>query len=152
MSKYSVLCVILSFLLVVNLYGQESNADILAPPDSNKKSQNPVEYDQNEFPDWAYYVYRFAAVSVGSIPFTLLIATVGYDIYKTTDESMKVNSFESQYLPLFFSGPDKPAYDDPEVQNLMWATLALSLTTGLIDLIILLVKKKQAVTIESLFQ
>lgn len=129
----------------------QSNADILVPP-IIPKTANPQDYSQEEFSPWMYYVYRFAAVSVGSVPFSLLFATVAHDIHKTYDKSVEAEYFDNIYLPLFFSGPEKPVYSDPEVQTLLWATLGISLSIGVIDLVILLIKQKQSLTIDSLFK
>lgn len=128
-----------------------SNADTLAPPTTTKKKPVPQDYFQEDFPDWMYYVYRFTAVAVGSIPFSVLFATMGYDIYKSIDQSNSSGQFESKYLPLFFSGPEKPPYTDDEVQNILWSTLVLSLSVSVIDLIIVLVRQQKNRTVESLF-
>lgn len=148
-----IIMMVVTTVFCTPLYAQQSNnnVDTLVPPPKKNRVANPEDYYQEDFADWLYYTYRFTAIAVGSIPFSLLFASMIYDTYKTIDTSIATSTFESTYLPLFFSGPNKPPYSDEEVQTLLWSTLAISLTISLVDLIVLLIKQRRVKNINLLF-
>ena len=67
-------------------------------------------------------------------------------------ESQRTGQFESRYLPLFFGGADKPPYTSDEVGILMLTAFGISLTAGIIDLIIGIVTSTREQTINDLFR
>ena len=133
---------------------KKNNAEKLVPKPikPGERKANPEPYNQAAFPDWAYYTYRYGAVAVGVIPFAILFSTMAFDTYKTIDESMITGSFQNQYLPLYFSGPDKPLYESDEVVNILYITLAVSLSVSTIDLAIQLIKKSRGNAISSILR
>lgn len=133
---------------------KKDNAEKLspAPIKPSERKANPQPYNQAAFPNWAYYTYRYGAVAVGAIPFAVLFSTMAFDTYKTADESSIAGSFQNQYLPLFFSGPDKPPYESDEVVNILYITLAVSLSVSTVDLVIQLIKKSRGNTVSSILR
>ncbi|MBI9105513.1 MAG: hypothetical protein JEZ04_02150 [Spirochaetales bacterium] len=45
------------------------------------ESDEPVPYDEEEFPEWLSDVRRAEIIFAGSLPFTILVSNVGYGIY-----------------------------------------------------------------------
>lgn len=131
----------------------KNNAERLAPPkQEGQKTPAPQAYRQEDFPDWAYYAYRFGAVAVGSIPFTILFSTMMYDGYKTYVKSREQGEFANQYLPLYLSGPEKPPFESYEVVNILYITLAVSVSLSTIDLMIQMIQKNRGRTIQNLLE
>lgn len=136
----------------VSLYAQDRQSlpDLLDPP--KKSSPEPVPYSQDYFPQWAYYSYRFLAITIGSFPFSILFSTVAFDTYRTVDFSVQSSSFESKYLPLFFGGAEKPTYTSDEVLTVLYIGLGFSLSFAIIDLIISLATNSYKNSVQELFE
>ena len=47
------------------------------------QSDEPVPYEEDEFPQWAKDLRRGEIIFAGSLPFTILASNAGYGIYKT---------------------------------------------------------------------
>ena len=132
--------------------GSKNPEEYLLPStEGDKTTAMPEPYGTDELAPWAYFTVRFAAVTVGSFPFSILIAGVGFDTYRTIVESNNAGAFEPKYLPLFFGGAEKPQYTSDEVGTLLWTALGVSLGVGTIDLIIGLVKYFRQQEINELF-
>ncbi len=134
---------------------KESNTYSLKAPEyliSKDVNKDPEPYNVNEFEDWMYFAFRFLAVSVGSFPFSIILSTAIFDTYRTIVESKNAGYFKSQYLPLFFKGADAPPYTSDEVSIILLTSLGISLTVGMIDLIIAVVKNTKKKSLEDIFK
>lgn len=85
-------------------------------------------YRASEFPEWALEMRRAEVLFFGSLPFTLLLSNVGFDIYNYAD-----NGFNAEYLPFFAPGSGGAPIDDGERLLRLAAALTGSLLIAVID-------------------
>ena len=45
------------------------------------ESDEPVPYEEDEFPDWAKDLRRAEIIFAGSLPFTIMLSNAGYGVY-----------------------------------------------------------------------
>jgi hypothetical protein len=88
-------------------------------------------YRDSEFPGWALKLRRAEVLFFGSLPFTLLLSNVGFDLFTYVD-----NGFNAEYLPLFSPGSGGAPIDSEERVYRIAAALTGSLLIALIDNII----------------
>ncbi len=88
-------------------------------------------YRDTEFPGWALELRRAEVLFFGSLPFTLLMSNVGFDLFTYVD-----NGFNAEYLPLFSPGSGGAPIASEERVYRIAAALTGSLLIALIDKII----------------
>lgn len=77
-------------------------------------------YDEEEFPRWALDLRRFETIFFGSIPFTFLFTSAGFESY-----AYAANGFSPEYLPLFLgNSPAKQQF----LADTMWQRVAVGLS------------------------
>ncbi len=96
-------------------------------------------YTENHTPDWAYDTQRFAIITFGSIPFTMLATTLTYSMYRYC-----ANGFDSNYIPNPFPTSSEASKLTKNEQIGVLATGAsLGLVIGITDLIVNKVKENK---------
>lgn len=93
------------------------------------EDHTPEPYSSDEFPNWVKDLSRLGIVTLGSIPFSLLLSTVSYDTYRFFSHDR-----DSAYAPLFFKSGNGVGYTEEEQRNLFFVSAGISLTAGLVDL------------------
>ena len=96
-------------------------------------------YSKDEFPEICLNIRRAEILTLGSIPFTTLLSTIGYSFYRYYD-----HDFESGYFPNpLAKSSDAANLNDSEQKMIIAAASGLSLGIGLTDLIFNYYSKKQ---------
>lgn len=99
----------------------------------------PEPYTQEEFPGWVHDLRRAEIVTLGSLPFTTLLVTLGYQVYRYVD-----NDFSSTYFPNPLAKSSTAAnLDEDEQIGILVSGLSLSLAVGLTDIIVNIIKRKK---------
>ncbi|MCQ2578108.1 MAG: hypothetical protein MJ176_06220 [Treponema sp.] len=128
MKKLFFLVMVFVFSLNMSIFSQE------------KIDHTPVPYDTEELPDVIKDFRRFEIITLGSIPFVAIDASLGYSSYKKI-------SGKSDVFPNPFSSSSENGYTVKEQKALLYTTLGISVGIGLTDLIIRLVKRKKTTRI-----
>lgn len=93
------------------------------------ESDEPQEYQQEEFPQWLNEIRRAEIIFAGSIPFTILLTNIGYGIYsglsEGIDASYSIENFTQTSL-----------MTTEERYNILKISLSLSAAISLADFII----------------
>lgn len=94
-------------------------------------------YREGEFPDWLLDVRRAEIVTLGSLPFTTLTATIVYSIFRYAD-----NGFNKDYFPNPLAKSSASANLSKEEQiGIITVSAGLSIAAGLADFIISAIKR-----------
>lgn len=112
---------------------------LAAPPVFSQTSDSVVTiapYTQDEFARWMKDLRRFEIVSLGSIPFVTLGASLGYGFYRYFSHGMNMDYFPS----LFSSGKDA-GFSEGEQRNLFLISVGIGVAIGLIDFTIVQIKR-----------
>jgi hypothetical protein len=89
-------------------------------------------YKPDEFPEWAHSVRRFETIFFGSLPFTFLFSSLGFDMYAYSS-----SGFQQDYLPLFLgTSPEKEEFTRDTRWQKIGVSISLSLVIALVDFII----------------
>jgi len=89
-------------------------------------------YKPDEFPEWAHSLRRFETIFFGSIPFTFLFGSLGFDMYAYSS-----SGFQQEYLPLFLgSSPEKEAFNRDTRWQKIGVSISLSLVIAFVDFLI----------------
>lgn len=96
-------------------------------------------YREGEFPDWLQDVRRAEIVSLGSLPFTTLSATLVYSIYRYA-----ANGFDKDYFPnpLAKSSASANLSKDEQI-GIITVSAGLSVAAGIADYIISAVRRSK---------
>ncbi len=100
---------------------------------NNNYTPNPQPYNSDELPTWTKDLRRAEIVTLGSIPFTVLISTMGYGVVQYAS-----SGFSSDNIP----NPFSPSLSSNEQVTVMITAASLSLAVGIGDFIISMVKRK----------
>ncbi len=96
-------------------------------------------YTKDEFPQWAKDLRRYEIVSLGSLPFVMLLSTLGYGLYRYFDHGM-----DASYFPNPFSkGSGAGSLTQQEQMGLLFSSLGISAAIGLADFAIIKVKRSR---------
>jgi len=89
-------------------------------------------YKPDEFPEWGHSLRRFETIFFGSIPFTFLFSSLGFDMYAYSS-----SCFQQEYLPLFLgTSPEKEEFNRDIRWQKIGVSISLSLVIALVDFII----------------
>ncbi len=89
-------------------------------------------YKPEEFPEWAHSLRRFETIFFGSLPFTFLFSSLGFDMYAYSS-----SGFQQEYLPLFLgTSLEKEEFNRDTRWQKIGVSISLSLVIALVDLII----------------
>ncbi len=103
-------------------------------------SQTVIEiepFTEDNIPSWAHDARRMSIVTLGSVPFTTLSATLGYSVFRYI-----ANDFDSDYIPNPFPTSSTAAKINKDEQiGILVAASVLSLAIGITDLIVVKVKE-----------
>lgn len=92
------------------------------------QSVTPVPIEEGEIPLWASELRRFEIVSFGSLPFAMMLSTVGYDSYRYFS-----NGMDGNYAPWPFKKSTSTGYTEKEQKNIFFTAIGISLGAALID-------------------
>lgn len=120
MKKYFLFILILIFSLSTNLFAEDTN---------------PAPYDKEEFPQGLQDLRRFEIISLGSLPFVTLDATLVYSGIRYVK-----NDFDSSFKPDIFS---KSSFNQDEQVGLILTSLGISVGIGLTDYIVHIIKRSK---------
>lgn len=121
------LCIVLIYMPVMSAYSDES--------DSNENE--PVPYEDDEFPVWAKKLRRAEIIMFGSIPITILLSYFTYNFIR-----FGTHGWDSEYRP--FGNPNKPDYTTREHIGVLITACSISVSIALADYIIGKVREKRA--------
>lgn len=125
---------------------------LLPPKQDGTPTPEPYEigppYTIGGLQPWAYFTVRFLAVTVGVFPFSVLLTSVGFDIYRTAIHNGDPR--QDRYYPLV-AGANKEPYSSEDVATVLAAAAGISVAVGITDLIIALVKYSRKRAINELF-
>lgn len=111
----------------------------------SNQAADPVAkpYGADEFPEWAEDLRRFDVITIGSWPLSFLFSSIAYDVGRWAHLSSTEPERASQYAPLLFSPPNKPANTIEETQTIIYISIGLSLGIGITDYIIGQIKRQE---------
>lgn len=96
-------------------------------------------YREGEFPDWLLDVRRAEIVTLGSLPFTTLSATLTYSFYRYA-----ANHFDKDYFPNPLAKSSASANLTKEEQiGIISVSAGLSLAAGIIDYLLSSAKRTE---------
>jgi len=98
--------------------------------------QEPAPYEPEEFSPVLRGIRRAEIASVGAFPFAFLLTSVLYDIGRYGVLTIQGDPNAQDYSPLFFSPPTKPPNTQAENIGILVSAIGLSVTIGIIDLIL----------------
>lgn len=90
-------------------------------------------YNDDEFPQGLQDLRRFEIITLGSMPFITLDASIAYNTYKYFDGQTE------KYHPLATTN-----YSQKEMENIIISSICISTTIGLTDYIIRIIKRNKA--------
>jgi hypothetical protein len=93
----------------------------------------PKAYDEDEFPQTLKDLRRFEIITLGSLPFVTLDATLAYSTYRYA-----AHGFDSAYQPDIFSSS---SFTQEEQTGIILTSIGISVGIGLTDLIVQLIKR-----------
>jgi hypothetical protein len=105
-----------------------------------QEANAPEEYSPDEFTEFEKDLRRAEIVFFGSLPFTFLFSTVGYDLGRYVGKGIQFGFDSNQaetYAPLFFAPAGKPEFTQEELLGLFVSSLVLSMVVTIIDQIII---------------
>ena len=88
----------------------------------------PAPIEDGEIPLWASELRRFEIVSFGSLPFAMMLSTIGYDSYRYFS-----NGMDGNYAPWPFKKTSSAGYTEDEQKNIFFTAIGISLGAALID-------------------
>ncbi|MFI3258420.1 MAG: hypothetical protein R3Y36_09005 [Spirochaetales bacterium] len=96
-------------------------------------------YTQDNIPSWAKDIRRTSIITLGSLPFTTLTATLTYSLYRYI-----ANDFDSAYMPNLFPTTSTAANITVDEQiGIISTAFGISVLIGLADFIFIKVSEKQ---------
>ncbi|MCM1321169.1 MAG: hypothetical protein NC041_04740 [Bacteroides sp.] len=96
-------------------------------------------YSAAEFPSFAADVRRTEIITFGSLPFTTMAVTAGYQIFRYAN-----SGFSSALFPNpFAKSSDAANLNTAEQLGILWTALGISCAIGLTDIIISIVKRNK---------
>ena len=110
------------FSILVNISCPAFAADTSAAP-----------YEKDEFPQFLQDLRRFEIISLGAMPFVTLNTSLAYSTVRYAR-----NDFNSEYTP---SLSNASSFDTDEQIGIILTSLGISLSIGLTDLVINLIKR-----------
>jgi hypothetical protein len=114
---------------------------LLSIPVSNIYSDNadnePVPYEDDEFPVWAQKLRRAEIILFGSIPLTILLSYFTYKIIR-----FGIHDWESDYRP--FGNPNSPDFTKREHIGVLITASSISLAIVIIDYAIGMAREKRS--------
>ncbi len=93
----------------------------------------PKEYEDDEFPQTLKDLRRFEIITLGSLPFITLDATLAYSTYRYA-----ANNFDDKYRPDIFSSS---SFTQEEQTGIILTSIGICVGIGLTDLIVQIVKR-----------
>ena len=99
-------------------------------------NDEPQQYEKDEFPGWMHGLRRAEIIFVGSVPFTILLANIGYSAYQVFSQGIN----EGYSIENFTSST---ALTTEERYNILKISLSLSGVITAADLVIGLFDKAE---------
>ena len=104
------------------------------------EKHTPEPYQDDEFPSWSIDLRRSEIVTLGSLPFVTLGATIGYSFFRYAS-----NGFNSDYLPNPLAKSSAAANLNSDEQIGIFITSGIiSLVIGIVDYIISRFERRRA--------
>ena len=97
------------------------------------EDNTPKPYEEDEFPQSLKDLRRFEIITLGSLPFVTLDATIAYSSYRYAK-----HDFDSKYKPDIFS---TNSFTQDEQKGIILSSLGISVGIGLTDFIVQAVKR-----------
>ena len=94
---------------------------------------SPKAYEEDEFPQTLKDLRRFEIITLGSLPFVTLDATLAYSTYRYA-----AHGFDAAYQPDIFSSS---SFSQEEQTGIILTSIGISVGIGLTDLIVQLIKR-----------
>jgi len=89
-------------------------------------------YAPEEFPEWAHVLRRYETIFFGSLPFSFLFSSLGFDFY-----AYAANNFDENYLPLFLgTSPEKEDFNSRTIGARVAVSITLSMIIAYIDYLV----------------
>mgnify|MGYP006312597933 CR=1 FL=1 len=95
------------------------------------QSDEPVPYEEDEFPRWALNLRRGEVIFFGTLPFSLLFTGLGYSLIR-----YGVNNFDPAYAPAISPGPNTVPLNQGEIVGVILTGFGISLLAAVADFII----------------
>lgn len=95
------------------------------------QSDEPVPYEEEEFPQWALDLRRGEVIFFGTLPFSLLFTSLGYSLIR-----YGVNNFDPAYAPAIAPGPNTVPFSQGEIIGVILTGVGLSILAAVADFII----------------
>lgn len=95
------------------------------------QSDEPVPYEEEEFPRWALDLRRGEIIFFGTLPFSLFFTSLGYSLIR-----YGINNFDPAYAPTLVPGPNTVPLSQEEIVGVILTGVGLSLLAALADFII----------------
>ena len=104
------------------------------------EKHTPEPYQDDEFPSWTIDLRRSEIVTLGSLPFVTLGATIGYSFFRYA-----ANGFNSDYLPNPLAKSSAAAnLNSDEQVGIFISSGVISLIIGIVDFIIARIERRKA--------
>ena len=114
------------FISIQNIYCDDDIAE----------NNEPVPYEDDEFPEWAHKLRRAEIIMFGSVPLTILLSYFTYRIIR-----FGIHDWESDYRP--FGNPDSPSFTTREHIGVLITACSISVVIAIIDYAIGRVREKR---------
>jgi len=95
------------------------------------ENDDPVPYEEEEFPSWVTGLRRAEIILFGSYPITLLAAQLVYGLVR-----FGINGFAVEYAPQPFAGGSAVAYTQDEIIGMALSAAGVSLVIAFVDNIV----------------
>jgi hypothetical protein len=96
-------------------------------------------YTQDHTPSWLTDLQRAEIISLGSLPFTTLVTTLGFGIYRYVD-----NDFDANYLlNPFAKSSNTASLTSSEQKGVLITACSLSVGIALTDFIVIKIKEQK---------
>lgn len=116
------------FLLSV-IFLTVTSCTTVNPSEQLLEGDEPVEYSEDEFPNWLNQLRRAEILFAGSIPFTILLANAGYGLYGIIESGI-VESYSIEDFT------ESSGLTDDERYDILKISLSLSGAIALADFVI----------------
>lgn len=95
------------------------------------QSDEPVPYEEEEFPQWALDLRRGEVIFFGTLPFSLLFTSLGYSLIR-----YGIHNFDPAYAPTISPGPTTVPMSQGEIIGVILTGIGVSLLAAVTDFII----------------
>lgn len=126
-------------ILVIVTAGTPVVNTIAAQEESNESADNfaePLPYEREEFPEWAWDIRRGEIIAFGAFPIAMILSGISLQLGRFAVKSLEAGGYSEEYAPFFLSTRAGPRYNEDERVGLLISAGVISLGVALADYIL----------------